>query len=569
MYSIAKALHTAQRLALLFGLIGSLGIVMPAMGAVVAEPPDLILINGKVVTVDDRFTIAQAVAIKGPRIVATGSTAAIRKLAGPNTKVIDARGRTVIPGLIDNHAHFVRVAEKWHSEMRLDGVTSRAQAIKMLQERVRAAKPGEWIVALGGWSEEQFTDDPRGFPLAELDQLAPNNPVALQAIYRHTYLNTAALKAAGIDEKTANPPGGTIAKDGSGTPTGVVSGAGGVAFVAAKVPLAEKQQWLQNARNVVAYLNSTGMTAWMDAGGRGMSAAHYEPYRYLAEKGELNARVFWQIVRQPSTPGDVEKILAEIPGFKPFQGSDYFDNVGYGESVYNPLNTQLLNPKSNTRPEDLAQWRRIAIALAQQGMYMNSHVEMESSIDAFLGVYEDVNREKPIKGLRWAFSHIDQVTPAHIERMKRLGMSAQIHTRPLIQGVLMHRFHGERAYTMPPMRMVQDSGIMWGLGSDATAVTTSNPFYNLWFAVTGKMIGGHEVNRQTITREEALIAHTRSNAYIVFQESNLGSLQPGKYADLLVLDRDYLTVSADQIKDIRPVLTMVGGRIVYEAKGAQ
>jgi predicted amidohydrolase YtcJ len=563
MYSVAKARHTPHSVAWLFALAGWLAVAVPAMAA---EPPDLVLVNGKVVTVDDRFTISQAIAIKGTRIVAVGSTAAIRKLAGPGTKVIDARGRTVIPGLIDNHAHFVRVAEKWHSEMRLDGITSRAQAIKMLQDRVRVAKPGEWIVALGGWSEEQFTDDARGFPLAELDQLAPNNPVVLQAIYRHTFMNTAALKSAGIDEKTPNPPGGTIEKDGSGKPTGMVSGAGGVAFVAAKVPLAEKQQWLQNARNVVAFLNSVGMTAWMDAGGRGMSDAHYEPYRYLAEKGELNARVYWQIVRQPGTPGDVDKVLAEIPTFKPFQGSDYFDNVGYGESVYNPINTQLLNPKANTRPEDMAQWGRIARAVAQQGLYMNSHVEMEPAIDAFLTVYEEVNREKPIKGLRWAFSHIDQVTPRQIERMKRLGMSAQIHTRPLIQGVLMHRFHGERAYTMPPMRMVQDSGIMWGLGSDATAVTTSNPFYNLWFAVTGKMIGGHEVNRQTITREEALIAHTRNNAYIVFQESNLGSLQPGKYADLLVLDRDYLTVPADQIKDLKPVLTMVGGKVVFEAQ---
>ena len=529
-----------------------------------ADTPDTILVNAKVVTVDDRFSIAQALAIKGARIVAVGNTTSIRNLSGPNPKVIDARGRTVIPGLIDNHAHFVRVAEKWHSEMRLDGITTRAQAVKMLQERVRAAKPGEWIVALGGWSEEQFTDDPRGFPLSELDKLAPNNPVALQAIYRHTYLNTAALKAAGIDEKTPNPSGGTIEKDASGKPTGIVTGAGGVAFVAAKVPLAEKQQWLQNARDVVRFLNSVGMTTWMDAGGRGMSAAHYEPYRLLAETGELNIRVFWQIVRQPSNPGDVEKIVAEIPTFKPFQGTDYFDNVGYGESVYNPINTQLLNPKANTRPEDMAQWGRIVRALAQAGLYVNSHVEMESAIDAFLALYEDVNREKPIKGLRWALSHIDQVTPAQIERMKRLGMTAQIHTRPLIQGVLMHRAHGERAWTMPPMRMVQDSGIMWGLGSDATAVTTSNPFYNLWFAVTGKMIGGHEVNRQTITREEALIAHTRNNAYVVFQESNLGSLRPGKYADLLILDRDYLTVPADHIKDIRPVLTMVGGKIVYE-----
>jgi predicted amidohydrolase YtcJ len=125
--------------------------------------------------------------------------------------------------------------------------------------------------------------------------------------------------------------------------------------------------------------------------------------------------------------------------------------------------------------------------------------------------------------------------------------------------------HGDKAWDMPPFRRVQESGIVWGLGSDATAVTTSNPFFTLGFAVTGKMVGGHKVNRQTISREEALIAHTRSNAFILFQESNLGSLQPGKYADLLVLDRDYLTVPEDAIKDLKPLLTMVGGKIVYEA----
>src|SRR6059058_4146357 len=148
---------------------------------------------------------------------------------------------------------------------------------------------------------------------------------------------------------------------------------------------------------------------------------------------------------------------------------------------------------------------------------------MTAAIDAFLDEYEAINTERPIKGLRWSFSHLDQVSEAQLERMKRLGMSAQIHSRPLIQGALMHKVHGEKAWDMPPFRRVQDSGILWGLGSDATAVTTSNPFYTLWFAVTGKMIGGREVNRQTITREEALIAHTRNNAFIVFQESNLGS----------------------------------------------
>jgi len=532
--------------------------------AVAAELADVILVNGKIVTVDDRFTIARAAAIKGQRFIAVGKTAEVRKLAGKDTKVIDLKGKTVIPGLIDNHAHFVRVAEKWHWEMRLDGITSRKQVLKMIADRVRAAKPGQWIVALGGWSEEQFTDDPRGFPLAELDKLAPDNPVVLQAVYRHSYLNTAALKAVGIDESTPDPRGGKIEKDANGKLTGVVRGAGGVAFVAAKVPLAEKEQWLDNARKVAAYLNSMGMTAWMDAGGRGMSAEHYEPYKQLADRGELNIRLFWTTIRQPATPEQADKVLAEIPNLRPFQGSDYFDHVGWGESVYAPVTTQLLRKTSNTKPEDIGQMRRVAQALAERGIYLNSHVEMADAIDAFLDAYEGINKEKPFKGLRWSFSHLDQINETQLDRMKKLGMTAQIHARPLIQGILMHNVHGDRAYDMPPMRLVQDSGIMWGLGSDATAVTTSNPFYNLWFAVTGKMVGGHKVNRQTVTREEALIAHTRNNAFIIFQESNLGSIQKGKYADLLVLDRDYLKVPSDQIKDIKPLITMVGGKIVYQ-----
>ena len=529
-----------------------------------AEPADTILVNGKIVTVDDRFTIAQALAIKNRRIVAVGSNADVRSRAGSGTLVMDLQGRTVIPGLIDGHSHWIRAAE--HDELRFDGVTTRKQALEMLTARVRAAKPGEWIAALGGWSEQQFTDDPRGFPLAELDRIAPNNPVVLQAVYIHSYLNSAALKAAGIDEKTPNPANGTIEKDAADKPTGVVRGAGGVAFVAGKIPLKDSEAWLANTRKYVGYLNSMGVTGWLDAGGRGMTARHYAPYQHLAERDQLNARIYWTTIQQPATPAQVDKLLPEIQALKPFQGNDYFDHVGWGETIYAPVTTQLLRKESNLKPDDFAQARRVAQALAERGIYLNAHVEMTDAINAFLDMYEAINREKPIKGLRWSLSHLDQVTPEQLERMKRLGLNAQIHTRPLIQGVLMHRVHGDKAYTMPPFRLIQDSGILWGLGSDATAVTTSNPFYNLSFAVTGKMVGGHKVNHQTVTREEALIAHTRSNAVIVFQEGNLGSLQPGKYADLLVLDRDYLTVPEDDIKDLKPVITMVGGRVVYEAK---
>ena len=541
-------------------------LVIASVGHSQEQVADLILTNGKIITVDDRFTIARAVAIKGERIIAVGKNQDMAKLSGAATRRIDLRGKTVIPGLIDNHAHFIRAAEHWHQEMRLDGVTSRNQVLQMLAERVRGARPGDWIVTLGGWSEEQFTDEPRGFRLEELDRIAPNNPVVLQAVYNRSYLNTAALKASKIDENTPNPPGGRIEKGASAKPTGIIQDAGGVAFVAAKVPLPDREKWTENTRKLVADLNAMGLTAWLDAGGRGMSAEHYESYKYLADLGQLNARAFWTTIRQPANPEQVEKVLAEISQQKPFQGNDYFDNVGWGESIYAPVTTQLLRAESNTKPEDMAQMRRLALALAERGLFVNSHVEMAAAIDAFLKEYESINKERPIKGLRWSFSHLDQINEAQLERMKKLGMSAQIHSRPLIQGALMHKVHGDKAWDMPPFRRVQDSGIPWGLGSDATAVTTSNPFYTLGFAVTGKMVGGVKVNRQTITREEALIAHTRSNAYFVFREGDLGSLQAGKYADMLVLDGDYLTVPAEAIKDLKPVMTIVGGKIVYDAQ---
>ena len=252
-----------------------------------------------------------------------------------------------------------------------------------------------------------------------------------------------------------------------------------------------------------------------------------------------------------------------MPSIKPFQGDDWFDLTGYGETLYFPLHDALLTKSTNPSAEAQQLWQRLGLGLARNGIHLNVHAQLRGSIEGFLAAMEAINKEKPIRGLRWTFSHLDQAQLQDLERMKRLNVYAQIHSRPTIQGGLMFKVHGDLTYDMPPLRMIQDSGIPWGLGSDATAVTPSNPFYTLWWAVTGKMIGGKQVLKQTITREEALIAHTRSNAPFLFQEANLGSLTPGRYADLLVLDRDYLTVPSDEIKDIKPVLTMVGGKIVY------
>ena len=452
-------------------------------------------------------------------------------------------------------------------------IRSRSSEIRSLL-KAREAKPGEWVLALGGWSIEQFADARRGFTKAELDAVAPNNPVALQLIYFRVYTNTAGLQALGIDAGTPNPPGGVIVKDANGQPTGVLNGGGAVRATLAKLGEVAMARMTQNAKVMFAELNRMGMTSYVDMGGRSFHPKYFEPVAALARQRELTMRVFYNQWLEPESPKDVDGVLVRIKEMKPFQGDDWFDNVGYGETVYFPLHDSTLVAATQPSAENMAQWRRVAQAVADRGMQLNVHAQLRGSIERFLTEIEEINKVKPIRGLRWTLSHVDQLEPRDLNRLRRLGLYVQLHSRPTIQGVLFHNVYGDRAYEMPPLRLVQDSGIPWGLGSDATAVTPSNPFYTLGWAVTGRMIGGFKVNRETITREETkkrkdcrdILAHTRNNAYFTFRESDLGSLQPGKYADLLVLDRDYLTVPADQIKDIRPLLTMVGGKIVYEVK---
>jgi predicted amidohydrolase YtcJ len=189
---------------------------------------------------------------------------------------------------------------------------------------------------------------------------------------------------------------------------------------------------------------------------------------------------------------------------------------------------------------------------------------LEDTIDAFLDQIETINKEYPVRNLRWALAHVNRLNASHLARMRELGVYAAVHPWAVINGGIQHQLFGESAFDMPPLSTIQNSGIMWGLGSDGSRANQILPFTTLWWAVTGRMVGGAKVLQQTISREDALIAHTRKNAYLVFQENNLGSIQPGKLADMLVLDRDYLTIPADQIKDIKTLMTIVGGKVVYD-----
>ena len=549
----------------LYVLLAAIACATPMLHA--QQPaPDLILTNGKIITVDERFTIAQAVAIKGDRIVAVGANQAIAQLAGPNTRRIDLMGRTVTPGLIDNHMHLLRAATTWLRELRFDGVESRKQAIDMLRARAKAVGPGEWVYNIGGWTHQQFADDPKPFTREELDQIAPNNPVSLQESYYQVFLNSPALQALGIEANKPDPQGfvqGSIMRDSGGRPTGVIRGdIPATRPVAAKLPKVAPEQLEASSRALVDDMNRAGLTA---VGVPGCNADVLDIFQKWKAQGRLNIRIFCIDGTAAATPEQVDKALALIPKIKLFQGDSYIDNIFFGESVYGPLHDPMFATKSDPKPEQLEQWRRMAMEIAKAGLPLHVHAELHDTIDAFLDQIEAVNKEHPIKSLRWTLAHVNQINAAQLDRMKNLGMYAAVHPWAVINGAIMHDEFGDGAYDMPPLAAIQNSGIQWGLGTDGTAANQTQPFTTLYFAVTGKMVGGRKVIRQTIGREDALIAHTRKNAYLVFQEDNLGSIQPGKLADLVVLDRDYLTVPPDQIKNIKPVMTMVGGRIVYDS----
>ncbi|HLG57782.1 MAG TPA: amidohydrolase [Vicinamibacterales bacterium] len=531
-----------------------------------AAAPDLILSNGHIVTVDDRFSIAQAVAIKADRIVAVGSTEAIAQLAGPSTRRIDLRGRTVTPGLIDNHMHLLRAGTTWQLELRWDGVYSRQQAIESLRARARAVGPGEWVFNIGGWATAQFADDPKPFTRDELDRIAPDNPVALQESYYQVFLNSRALKAFGIEPNAPDPADfikGTIMRDAAGKPTGVIRGdIAATRPVAARMPKVAPDKLEASSLAMVKDMSRAGLTSF---GVAGCNADVLEIFQRWKAQGHLDVRVFCIGGAAAGSPDQVDRSIQQIARMKLFQGDDFIDDVFFGESVYTPLHDRMFATKSDPTPEALAQWRRMATEIAKAGLPLHVHAELHDTIDAFLDQIEAVNKEYPIKNLRWTLAHVNQINASQLERMKRLGMYAAVHPWAVINGAIMHEGFGDGAYDMPPLATIQNSGIGWGFGTDGSAANQYLPFTTLSFAVTGRMAGGRKVIRQTISREDALIAHTRKNAYLVFQENNLGSIQPGKLADLVVLDRDYLAVPADQIKDIKPVMTMVGGRIVYEA----
>ncbi|WP_300610063.1 amidohydrolase family protein [Trebonia sp.] len=514
----------------------------------------LILTNAKIVTVDDQFSVQRAVAIDGARITAVGPDAAVLAHAGPGAQVIDLGGSTVIPGLIDNHNHFIRATE--HAEVRLDGVPTRAAALDLLGRRAAQLGPGQWLLTLGGWHEDQWGGDRRGFTVAELDSIAGGRPAFIQAQYDHAFVNTAWLDATGVPAADATRATGRV-------------GGGLLALNRAAAGFPAGGDLASGVRAAMAYYNSLGLTAVFDPGGVGVSDAAYATVADMAARGELTLRVFATLgdAANGTTAAAARAFAGLVRAGKPFQGDQWHDRIAVGEIYFAPFHWDHVASPPRPGAPDIAAAVEILRTAAANGWPVQTHSVTTEGIGLVLDGYAQVNEDHPVRPLRWSVTHADGITPAQLERARSLGVTLQLRSQSVIgnQGRAIAAYGAPAARRMPPLRLVQDSGLSWGLGTDGTKAAQVNPFISLYWAVTGRSLAGDQVLDETISREQALIAHTKSNAHLMFRENYLGSIRPGLLADLLVLDRDYLTIPAEQIKDIRPTATIVAGKVVHGA----
>ena len=537
-------MRRAPRLSALF----MAALALPALSS--AQAPDRIFYDGKILTVDDDFSIASAIAIRGDRIVAVGETNAIRALADASTEETDLDGKTMVPGFIDNHIHYLRGTNFAAYETRIHGVTSRQEVLDRITARAEELGPGKWVFILGGWHEQQFEDKAGGFTREELDAAAPNNPVFIQKTYTAFYMNSLA-----VDQIAPALPG--LYTGGSVIRTNSRDGRTVMYAALEHFPFAETlEERMDEVRAFNDYLNSMGVTTAYDVG---YLDGSYDPVEALYEQNDLSLRVFYAARYWADTPRTAIAAAEMLDREAPFQRDDRFGMFGIGEHVYGLLHdtTGSDRPFPQNIYDD---FELITTSAAKNGWYVNEHAMQDSTANRMLSISAKISEQYPTRDLRWTLGHVDLVSEATVLRAKDLGWNITLanHTvKPRIEG---------RA--SPPVRMIQDSGILWGMGSDGTIVATYNPFHAIWEYTAGKVfpnIVKYEPD-EVITREEALIAHTRSNAYILFMEDKIGSLETGKYADLVVLDRDYLEIPVDEVRSIKPLLTMVAGEVVHEAE---
>ncbi|MFF0479210.1 amidohydrolase [Streptomyces sp. NPDC004284] len=548
---------------------------MPVAGLVPAPRrehahADLLVRNAKVFTGDPARPEARAVALRDGRVAALGDDHDLAPLVGPGTKVVDALGRRVIPGLNDSHLHVIRGGLNYVLELRWDGVRSLRHALAMLREQAGRTPKGQWIRVVGGWTAEQFAE--RRMPtVAELNAAAPDTPVFVLHLYQSALMNRAAVKAAGFTRDTPDPRGGQIVRGRDGEPNGVLLAAPGALILystLAKAPALDEADKRTSTRHFLRELNRFGLTSAVDAaGGFQNFPDNYATVVDLARSGELTLRIAYHLF--PQTAGQE---LADLKRWtemvKPGDGDEWLRLNGAGENL--TWAAADFENFSEPRPElggYEPEFEQAVRLLMENGWGFRLHATYDETIRRDLAVFEKLAAEGLFPGgNRWLFDHAETVSADSLDRIAALGGALSVQNRMSFQGTAFRdRYGAEAAAHTPPVRAMLDRGLTVAAGTDATRVSSYNPWVALHWLVTGRTVGGTALYPagNLIDRETALDLYTRGGARITGEQDVKGSLREGCYGDLAILSDDYLTVPEDVIPDIESVLTVVGGRIVY------
>jgi predicted amidohydrolase YtcJ len=537
------------------------------------DAADLVLRNGRVFTGDPMRPHVSALAVSDGKIVCVGSEADVASLVGENTRVIDALGRRVIPGLNDSHLHVIRGGLNYLLELRWDGVPTLRQALAMLKEQAARTPKGQWVRVVGGWTGDQFVEK-RLPTAAELNAAAPETPVFVLHLYHSAILNRAAIEAVGYTKDSPNPIGGEIVRSHDGTPTGLLlaSPAAGILYATlAKGPILSPPEQVMSTRYFLRELNRFGLTSAIDAGGGFQSfPENYAAVTELAKSGQLTLRIAYHLF--PQTAGQE---LADLTRFtemvKPGDGDEWLKVNGAGENLaWSPADYEnFYEPRPQLQDKASAELEACVRLLLDRGWGFRLHATYGETIEMDLNVFEKIARDGGFpRNVNWFFDHAETVSDESLDRIGALGGRLSIQNRMMFQGrPFVERYGAELASTSPPIGKMLDRGLTVAAGTDATRVSSYNPWLSLEWLVRGYSIGGLAVSAPSnlVSREKALEMYTSASASLSGEDLVKGRLKMGFLADFAILSDDFFSVPEADISHIESLCTVVGGRVVYSA----
>jgi predicted amidohydrolase YtcJ len=526
-----------------------------------AQPPDLVLLDGKIVTVDAERSLHEALAIRDGKVLSLGATAEIRRLAGPATRIVALDGRTVVPGLIDSHLHAVRAALSFSTEVNWIGARSLREALERISTAARRRPPGSWLIVAGGWNELQFAERRRPTQ-AELEAAAPNNPVYVQLGYGWVVMTDDGFDTLGIRTEADLPAGGTLLRNGERLTGEISGGQGAIIALFDRLPKPTFAEQLEGTREFFRELNRLGLTGVVDPGGNNLFPADYQALFDVWRAGELTVRVAYSLNGQTAGGelAELQNLTALLPmGF----GDDRLHFNGLGERI-----TFAMNNNPEPTAEHKERYFEIVRWAAERGMSITMHWGPDATVPHLLEIFERVNAEVPIAPLRWSIAHLNDASEATLRRMAELGVGWTVQDAMYFGGEdLVRRQGADAARRIPPVVTGRRLGVEIGAGTDAHRVASYNPFTALQWFLDGKTVAGTPIRgpEETPDRLAALELYTLGSAWFSFDDDVRGSLEVGKLADLAVLSADYLAVPLDEIGNIESVLTLLGGEVVYGA----